>query len=114
MQDQNLSVGQSAADVLRQIRLPAIPAFVKTLKDSDVSVGAEAKIAVPQLILLLKDSDATVRSRADYALGRMGAEAKTAVPHLILLLKTPMQLCVAVQPMLWEGWAQKLKLLCRS
>ena len=98
VQDKNLQVRRSAADVLRQIGRPAIPALAKALKDSDANVrssaayvlggiGAEAKTALPQLVPLLKDSDANVRSSAASALGTIGAEAKTAVPQLVSLLK---------------------------
>ncbi|MEG4419662.1 HEAT repeat domain-containing protein, partial [Microcoleus sp. LAD1_D5] len=68
VQDKNLQVRRSAANVLRQIGRPAIPALAKALKNSDANVrrdaasalgriGAEAKTALPQLVPLLKDSD---------------------------------------------------------
>ena len=97
LQDKNLQVRRSAADVLRQIGPPAIPALVKALKDSDANVrsiaayvlgkiGAKAKTALPQLVPLLTDSNAKVRSSAASALGGIGAEAQTAVPQLVPLL----------------------------
>jgi len=98
LQDKNLLVRRSAADVLRQIGPPAIPALVKALKDSDANVrsfaayvlgkiGAQAQTALPQLFPLLQDSNAKVRSSAASALEGIGAEAKTALPQLVPLLK---------------------------
>ncbi|MEZ2228183.1 MAG: HEAT repeat domain-containing protein [Microcoleus sp.] len=98
LQDQNLLVRRSAAQVLKQIAGPAIPALAKALKNSDADVrsggasalgiiGAEAKTVAPQLVPLLKDSDAKVRKSAASALDNIGVEAKTAVPQLIPLLQ---------------------------
>ena len=98
LQDKNLLVRRSAADVLRQIGRPAIPDLAKALNNPNADVrsnaayalgriGAEAKTALPQLVPLLQDSNADVRSNAAYALGRIGAEAKTALPQLVPLLK---------------------------
>ncbi len=98
LQDQNLLVRRSAAEVLTKIGYPAIPDLAKALNNPDAgvrssaasalgSIGAEAKMAVPQLITLLKDFKAYVRGSAASALGEIGAESKTAAPQLIPLLK---------------------------
>jgi HEAT repeat protein len=85
---------------LLMIGEPAIPDFVRLLKDDNPSIrletletlgmmGASATSAIPSLIPLLKDPDADVRSSAALALSKMGESAKAAIPSLIPLLKDP-------------------------
>ena len=89
LQDKNLQVRRSAAQILVRIGSSAIPALVKALKDSDVRVRRRATnvLSVP-LILGVYDSmylDVPIQLTTHWE--EITAEAKSAVPQLILLLK---------------------------
>ena len=94
MRDPVFAIHHSAADSLKALGVPAIPALLLECKSEDLRLRCRAALVlgayraaasdvVPALAGLLKDKEPDARLTAAIALKDLGEQAKDAVPRLI-------------------------------